>query len=320
MYRLFLLLTITLLPTFKNFILKQDSLKAGIEQTLKNNTLVIPYKQNNVVLLAGRYSFADSVIMYDPGARGKGTGDEPDARFRHSENAIGVPCNQNDSGFVSLGRGGTIILKFLDNSLIDESGPDLCIFLRARNKESAQVWISRKGNFFKYIGTVDKNNPFLDIKGRSAGELYQYVKIKDVYQNSAPDTPDLGIDIDAVAALHCVIRKTIAGDMLFSPGSSALRDSTFILLDSAADLIKSFDSTFVIIRAYSDGRGSSGFKLLMTQEQAETVRDYFTDHLKITDTVFSVMGMGKQNPVASNDTGAGRMKNRRIEILIYPEK
>jgi len=316
MYRLILVITITILPLLKNIHLKQDS----IELHKNSKKIVIPYNNKNIVLPAGRYSFADSVIMYDPGARGKGTGDEPDARFQHPEEALGTPEVSNDSGFVSLGRGGTLILKFIDNSLIDEPGPDLCIFIRKQENESALVWVSKKGDFFQYVGTVDKDNPFIDLKSSVSRGLYQYVKIKDAYENSSPGIPDLGVDIDAVSAVNCAIKKIISSDLLFLPASSTLQDSILDILDASAQLIQSFDSPFVIIRAYSDGWGTSDYKLLLTQEQATAVRDYLTDNRGIKNAVFSVIGMGKQDPVASNDTDYGRKRNRRIEILIYPEK
>ena len=46
-----------------------------------------------------------------------------------------------------------------------------------------------------------------------------------------------------------------------------------------------------------------------------TVRDYLTSQGVVGNNVSSI-GLGKADPVASNDTNAGRQQNRRVELVV----
>lgn len=72
----------------------------------------------------GDVSFADAVEHYDTGERAptKKSARDPEA-------ALGIPNNAgSDSGYVSLGCAGELVLNFNDNALVDVPGPDLYLF------------------------------------------------------------------------------------------------------------------------------------------------------------------------------------------------
>jgi len=319
MTRLVVIFTMSVL-TFLKASVFQDSSSVSLDSSGKNTRFLLPDSVTQVTVPAGKFAFADSVILYDPGAPGRETGDEPDKKYQKPENALGLPDMQSDSGFVSLGRGGTIILKFSDNCIIDKPGPDLSIFMKAEKSESAKVWVSRKGRFYQFAGIVDSKNTLIDLEGKVSDGIYQFVKIRDASENSPDTSGALGIDIDAVCALNSMIIKTIPGDSLFSPFGSTIKDTTCTGLREVVGLIKSHTFIRVIIQSFSDSRGTDEFKLMLTQQQAAALRDYFVDDREVTNAVFEIMGMGKQSPVASGDSDYARQKNRRIKILIYPEK
>ena len=79
---------------------------ASIEDPVKSD--------KEIIFSMGDISFADSVVLYDPGAYGENTGDEPELRFRNASTALGPPdfIPDENTGFVSLGKGGFLILKF----------------------------------------------------------------------------------------------------------------------------------------------------------------------------------------------------------------
>ncbi|MBV8904018.1 MAG: OmpA family protein, partial [Acidobacteriia bacterium] len=53
----------------------------------------------------------------------------------------------------------------------------------------------------------------------------------------------------------------------------------------------------------------------LSEQRADTVRGYLVDQGVPADTVTAI-GLGKANPVASNDTAAGRQKNRRVDMVV----
>ncbi|MCH4239879.1 MAG: flagellar motor protein MotB [Oscillospiraceae bacterium] len=55
----------------------------------------------------------------------------------------------------------------------------------------------------------------------------------------------------------------------------------------------------------------------LSGERAASVVTYLNENKKIKNGLFISIGCGKTQPIASNDTEAGRVKNRRVEIKIY---
>ena len=57
--------------------------------------------------------------------------------------------------------------------------------------------------------------------------------------------------------------------------------------------------------------------LNLSQERAQSVSSYLLSCGVSTNQIKSVQGMGESDPVASNDTAAGREQNRRVEVYMY---
>ena len=276
---------------------------------------------NKIHFPMGEISFADSIVLYDPGAPGEGTGDEPAPEFRHAELALGTPdCRTDkDSGYVSLGKGGTLVLKFTDNVLMNGPGPDLCIFEGNSNPEDLFVWISQDGTIFIPVGKVTAENFTIDIRDYAElGATYAYVKLRDDPDQGEKNTPALGADIDAVGAIGSAVRIRIPADQLFERGTATFTADAESLLSGIAKKIRLLDRARVFIETHTDGRGFDDFNLLISQSQAGSIRNYFLDKEDLTDVEFTVLGWGKSKPISSNDTEDGRKKNRRVEILIEP--
>ena len=57
---------------------------------------------------------------------------------------------------------------------------------------------------------------------------------------------------------------------------------------------------------------------ILCTRRAETVRDYLADKLGLGVSRLVAEGKGELEPIASNDTAAGRQANRRVEIQVRP--
>lgn len=65
----------------------------------------------------------------------------------------------------------------------------------------------------------------------------------------------------------------------------------------------------------TDSVGSDEYNLKLSQRRADAVRDYLTSNA-INPSVVQAIGLGKADPVASNDNNAGRQQNRRVEMVV----
>jgi len=61
--------------------------------------------------------------------------------------------------------------------------------------------------------------------------------------------------------------------------------------------------------------GSDQLNMQLSEKRAWAVRDYLTQQ-GINPALITARGFGKTQPVASNDTAAGRQQNRRVEMIV----
>lgn len=108
------------------------------------------------------------------------------------------------------------------------------------------------------------------------------------------------------------------GDVLFATGKYNLAPEAQILLAKLTGIILSHPGLNLGVEGYTDNVGSDDFNLKLSQQRADTVREYLISQ-GLPDITVTATGFGKTNPVNSNDTPAGRKKNRRVEIIVSGE-
>ncbi len=112
---------------------------------------------------------------------------------------------------------------------------------------------------------------------------------------------------------------TFAGDLLFASGSSSLSPGAQQRLAQVADTLKRYRETEVIVKGYTDSAGGESFNLRLSEDRANNVRTYLIG-LGVAAYRITALGFGEQFPVASNDTEAGRLQNRRVELELIPQQ
>ena len=108
------------------------------------------------------------------------------------------------------------------------------------------------------------------------------------------------------------------GDVLFATGKYDLRPEAQIVLAKLSGIILSHPGLNLAVEGYTDSVGSDDFNLKLSQQRADTVRDYLVSQ-GLPDGTVAATGFGKSDPVADNDTPAGRQQNRRVEIVVSGE-
>lgn len=104
-------------------------------------------------------------------------------------------------------------------------------------------------------------------------------------------------------------------DVLFDFNKYTLRPAAREKLAKISGIILSHPGLKLEVDGYTDSIGSDDYNMKLSEQRADAVRDYLTGQGLAGDNV-SALGFGKENPVASNDTGAGRQKNRRVELVV----
>lgn len=104
--------------------------------------------------------------------------------------------------------------------------------------------------------------------------------------------------------------------LAFEPGEAELARGDNPLLARARSAIRSFPDAEVVVHGHTDARGDEARNRRLSRERAVAVRDRLLLHLPISADRVSAVGFGETRPVATNDTEAGRARNRRIDIVL----
>lgn len=121
-----------------------------------------------------------------------------------------------------------------------------------------------------------------------------------------------------------VIRIELPDDQLFNFGTAQLKPGAEGLLKTvAADLTQNYPQQLIGVEGHTDGSPMTSPQYPTDQHlaiaQAMTVYDGLTRIGGMPTRQLFVVGHGGSHPVVSNGTEAGRARNRRVEVVIYPE-
>jgi outer membrane protein OmpA-like peptidoglycan-associated protein len=106
--------------------------------------------------------------------------------------------------------------------------------------------------------------------------------------------------------------------LIFDSGASQIKPNNFDLLAKVEKAIDVFPRSELIIEGHTDSHGGDEFNQKLSQERAESVQQYMINAMRIPTYRLIATGYGETRPVASNETEAGRARNRRIDIVIKP--
>lgn len=110
--------------------------------------------------------------------------------------------------------------------------------------------------------------------------------------------------------------ETIELSVQFPNNSSVIGDRFDSEIRRVAEFMEQYPETTVEIAGHSDSRGDADYNQFLSQRRAEAVANRLTGALGIDEDRVSAVGYGESQPVASNETEAGRAENRRVEARI----
>lgn len=122
-----------------------------------------------------------------------------------------------------------------------------------------------------------------------------------------------------------VVRVEIPTAQLFQQASPyPISNAESILRPVVNDLMKNYPGQIIGIEGHTDKtqirsrQYASNFHLSVAQSMA--VYEILTRNVRVPAGQLFIIGHGSNHPIASNATPAGQAKNRRIELVVYPER
>jgi outer membrane protein OmpA-like peptidoglycan-associated protein len=104
-------------------------------------------------------------------------------------------------------------------------------------------------------------------------------------------------------------------DIVFRTGSAELQPGADASIDRIAQFLRQNPDRKVLIEGFTDSTGTAGENQQLSEERADAVR-LALSHAGVNASRIEIRGMGPAQPLASNDTSAGRLLNRRVRVVI----
>jgi outer membrane protein OmpA-like peptidoglycan-associated protein len=113
------------------------------------------------------------------------------------------------------------------------------------------------------------------------------------------------------------IELVMPGDITFATGSADVAPTFRQTLETLGKSLGNDKSLGVNVLGYTDNVGSAATNQKLSERRARTVGSYLQSE-GVTNDRLTMVGHGEDAPLSTNATAAGRAKNRRVELKVYP--
>ena len=114
-----------------------------------------------------------------------------------------------------------------------------------------------------------------------------------------------------------VIKLNLPDGVTFDFGKADLKPQFYPALNNVAATLAQYNQTIVEVAGHTDSIGSDAVNQRLSEQRAASVGNYLIGQGLVRER-FEIVGMGKNYPIASNETDSGRALNRRVEIRVLP--
>ena len=111
------------------------------------------------------------------------------------------------------------------------------------------------------------------------------------------------------------IQVTFPSGLLFDFDSDVVRSNAATNLNELARNLSKYNDSNLMIVGHTDAVGGSQYNQDLSEHRARSAARYLA--AQGVARYIATAGLGEREPVSSNDTEAGRQRNRRVEVAIY---
>jgi outer membrane protein OmpA-like peptidoglycan-associated protein len=136
-----------------------------------------------------------------------------------------------------------------------------------------------------------------------------------VVEGEAMQTGQVGVSVDALAAGLAEDGRVRLDGIYFDTGLSTLKPESQAALAQVAELLRRDPGLRLEIVGHTDAVGDDTVNLRLSESRALAVRSALVIEHRVADHRLATRGAGETEPVAPNDSEAGRALNRRVELV-----
>jgi general secretion pathway protein A len=139
---------------------------------------------------------------------------------------------------------------------------------------------------------------------------------KDNFNKMRP--PDSGSEGISKSAEQVTDLKDFKLVIPFDYNSNEVSENVYSDLDRVAKAALQDPRVTIVVKGYTDNKGSESHNRQLSEFRANIVKSYLVGH-GVSPKRVRAIGMGEENPIESNETGEGRIANRRVEVELVAE-
>ena len=134
-------------------------------------------------------------------------------------------------------------------------------------------------------------------------------------QKQAMEQATQGTGVEVTRTADNQLKLNIPSDISFDKNSATLKPELRDVLAAFAHGLTNNPGLLVRVVGHTDSTGSDAINNPLSQQRADTVRNYLEDR-GVPASRIEAVGRGSREPIASNNTTEGQARNRRVEIFL----
>ena len=184
------------------------------------------------------------------------------------------------------------------------------------NMSDAQRSSAIGGGLGALAGAAIGDSRGATLAGAGLGALGGYIWTNQMAQKKAAmEQATAGTGVAVTQTPDNQLKLNIPSDISFDSGRADIKANLRPILDQFAQGLSAQPNTEVRIIGHTDSTGSDAINNPLSINRADSARDYLVARGVNTHQI-QIDGRGSREPVADNNSDAGRARNRRIEIFL----
>jgi outer membrane protein OmpA-like peptidoglycan-associated protein len=202
----------------------------------------------------------------------------------------------------------------------DRQAADLAAQQAARDKQTAEL-AAQQAARDKQAAELAAQQAARD---KQAAEAATLLTVKNAAAQSEREKQELrnklAGQLNTILQTKDTARGLVANlpDVLFDTGQYSLKPGAREVLAKLSGIVLGYPSLMLDVGGYTDSVGTDAYNQTLSENRASSVRDFLISQ-GIIKTSIASHGFGEGQPVATNDTAAGRQQNRRVELVVSGE-
>ncbi len=138
---------------------------------------------------------------------------------------------------------------------------------------------------------------------------------KQEERRAALEQSTKGTGVEVTRTADNQLKLNVPNDISFDVNRANIKPELRSVLDNFAGSLQGDPNVRVSIIGHTDSTGSDATNNPLSLERAQSVRDYLSSR-GVSSSRIETAGRGEREPIADNNSDAGRARNRRVEIFL----